>query len=98
MTSPGILNRYESPRQTQLRFGPYVILALTDQTVNCHIALKAMYCVLIILLVYMYNIPHSSVEFVKYLENMFYRGVASNTNSRDKDSSLKEYVKWNKTR
>ena len=46
----------------------------------------------------MYNIPHSSVEFVKYLESMFYRGVASNTNSRDKDSSLKEYVKWNKTR
>jgi len=26
---------------TQLRFGPYTILAWTAQSVNCHIALKA---------------------------------------------------------
>jgi len=31
----------------QLRFGPYTILAWTAQSVNCHIALKAMFYLLI---------------------------------------------------
>ena len=30
----------------QLRFGPYTILAWTAQSVNCHIALKAMFYLL----------------------------------------------------
>jgi len=35
----------------QLRFGPYTILGWTAQSVNCHIALKAMF--------YLLNIPSS---------------------------------------
>ena len=30
----------------QLRFGPYTILAWTSHSVNCHIALKAMFYLL----------------------------------------------------
>jgi len=33
----------ESANIFQLRFGPYTVLALTAQSVNCHITLKAMF-------------------------------------------------------
>jgi len=36
-----------SGNMLQLRFGPYTILAWTAKSVNCHIALKAMFYLLI---------------------------------------------------